>query len=176
MRQYFRFLAAFFEQHTERFRVPPRVSFQQVYLNPDKHAAPDKVATALLAELRDGASPESMGDSFMLGYAFDSVSRYEIARQFGKGFAEQVVALEPGEWRGPIDSGAGLHPARVHTKEPGRLPPLDEVRTRVATEWLAERRQERKEAAYQRLRERYEVVVKRDAPDPIGPGAKVTSR
>jgi hypothetical protein len=47
----------------------------------------------------------------------------------------------------------------------------------VEAEWLTERRRERKEAAYQRLREGYEVVVERgEAPDPVNPGAKVTSR
>ena len=170
-------LQAFLERHAERFRVPARVSFQQVYLNPDKHEDLDTDAAAWLGELRGGAVPESLDDMFMLDYSFDSVTPHEIRRLFGGTFAEQVVALEPGEWQGPLDSGLGLHLVRVHARVSGRMPSLDEVRSRVETEWLAERRQQQKEAAYQRLREDYEVVVERDkSPDPVEPEAKVTRR
>jgi hypothetical protein len=148
-----------------------------VYLNPDKHEDLDRESAALLEALRGGASPESLGDSFMLSYAFDMVTSHEIARLFGQAFADQVVALKPGEWRGPVDSGLGLHLVRVRASEPGRLPPLNEVRSRVEAEWLAESRRQRKEAAYQQLRQGYEVVVERgETPATVQPGAEVTSR
>ena len=154
-------LQAFLARHPERFRVPPRMSFQHVYLNPDRREDLQAETTRLLQHLRGGASPDSQGDPFMLGHAFSSVTPHEIARLFGAAFADRVVTLEEGTWHGPVDSGLGRHLVHVESREPGHLPQLDEVRQQVEREWLDERRRAQKEAAYRKLREGYEVVVER---------------
>jgi hypothetical protein len=149
----------YLQQNPERFRIEPRLTFGQVYLSPDRH--PDLAAEAerLLAELRAGASADRLGDPTMLPLEQRGVSKSEVARVFGKTFAEKVTALEPGAWSGPLYSGLGAHLVLVSARAGGRLPELAEVRDLVERDYLADRRLELKDAAYQRLREGYEVLV-----------------
>ena len=170
-------LARFLSEHGERFAVPPRISFRQVYLNPDRHADLDAVAADVLAALRAGADAETLGDRTLLGYAFESVTPPEIARSFGGDFAHELAALEPGEWRGPVDSGLGRHFVQILDRQPGHLPPLEQIRDRVEREWRIEQQQAQKEAAYRRLREGYEVIIEpAGVSDSPRPEAQVTGR
>jgi len=161
-----RFLAA----HAERFAEPARLSFQQVYLNPAQHADPAAEAQRLLGLLRDGADPGALGDVSLLVPGLDSATPEEIARQFGEDFAAALLALEPGGWRGPVRSSFGLHLVRVTQRQPARQPVLAEIRDAVLVEWRDQRRREAREQAYQRLRERYDIVMQRAAAAPGSDG------
>jgi hypothetical protein len=152
-------LARFLEEHAERFAEPARLSFRQVYLNPEQHADPAAEAQRLLELLRDGVDPGTLGDVSMLIPGLDGATPDEIARQFGQDFAEALKGLEPGGWVGPIRSPFGVHLVRVSQHEAARQPALAEIRDAVLAEWRDQRRREAKEQAYQRLRERYEVVM-----------------
>ena len=152
-------LIAFLRQHPEKFRIEPRLSFRQVYLNAERRRDLAADAEQMLADLRAGTSFESLGDSILLLYEQTSVSQSGIARTFGETFAQEVVALEPGAWAGPLYSGLGAHLVLVTERRDGRLPELAEVRGEVEREYLAQRRQELKDAAYRKLREGYEVIV-----------------
>jgi hypothetical protein len=163
-------LTRFLEAHAERFAEPARLSFRQVYLNPDRHPDPSAEAQRLLRLLRDGADPAKLGDVSMLIAGLDGTTPDEIARQFGQDFAEAVLELEPGGWIGPIRSAFGVHLVRVSQRQPARQPALAEIRDAVLAEWRDQRRREAKEQAYRRLRERYEVVMQpaEDGPRPEG--------
>ena len=164
-------LARFLETHAERFAEPARLSFQQVYLNPDRHSDPAAEAQRLLRLLRNGADPGTLGEVSMLVPGMDAASPDEITRQFGKDFADALVVLEPGDWVGPIGSAFGIHLVRVAEHRPARQPALAEIRGAVLAEWRDQRRREAKEQTYQRLRERYEVIMELDAdgePRPAG--------
>jgi len=152
-------LFAYLRQHEGKFFVEPQVSFQQVYLNPDKHQDFDAKAQKMLAGLSKGAAPESVGDRTMLPYEYMRATKTDIARAFGEEFANDVAKLTPGDWTGPLYSRLGVHLVKVSERVEGRLPELSEVRDQVEREYTAERRKELKDIAYQRLRERYEIVV-----------------
>ncbi len=152
-------LADFLATNSDRFTEPARLTFRQVYLNPDRHSDLAAEAQRLLALLRSGADPDGLGDVSMLIPGFDAATPEEIARQFGEDFAEALVALEPGGWGGPIRSAFGVHLVLITSAEPARQPALAEVRDAVLVEWREARRREAKEQAYRRLRERYEVVM-----------------
>ena len=152
-------LDAYLQQHPDRFRVEPTLSFRQVYLNRERRPDLDTDAERILGELRAGAAPESFGDRTMLPDEQTGVTRSEVARTFGKTFAEQVNVLEPGVWRGPLYSGLGAHLVLVTGRADGRLLELAEVRAAVEREYLAQHRAELKDMAYQRLREGYDVVI-----------------
>lgn len=152
-------LRAFLQQHPEKFRIEPRLSFRQVYLNPGKRRDLATDAEKMLAELRAGVAPDTLGDPTLLPEEQTSVSQSVIARTFGETFAQEVAALEPGSWAGPLDSGLGMHLVLVTERREGRLPELLEIRGEVEREYLAQRRQELKDAAYRKLREGYEVIV-----------------
>jgi hypothetical protein len=161
-------LRGFLEENAALFAQPARISFQQVYLNPDKHADLNGATAALAAALDAGGAADGLGDRIMLGSAFESVTPGEIARQFGEAFAREVAELDPGAWQGPIDSGFGRHFVRITERQAGRIPDLEAVRDRVLAEWTAQHRREQKEATYRRLRQGYDVVI-----EPTG-GSEVT--
>jgi hypothetical protein len=164
-------LTRFLDAHAERFAEPPRLSFRQVYLNPEQHADPAAEAQRLLELLRNGADPGALGDVSMLIPGLDASTPDEIARQFGEDFAAALLALEPGGWVGPVRSTFGAHLVRVSQRQPARQPAVAEIRDAVLAEWRDQRRREAKEQAYRRLRERYEVVMQPAAeggPRPAG--------
>jgi len=152
-------LTEFMLRHPDRFQIEPRVSFTQVYLNPDKRQDLAADSTETLARLTGGAAPETEGDRLMVDQTHTLASQYQITNVFGTSFAEQLVTFEPNGWIGPIFSGYGAHLVKVTEKQAGRFPQLSEIRDEVALEYSVERRQELKDVAYARLREGYEVIV-----------------
>lgn len=152
-------LAEFMRRHPDRFQIEPRISFTQIYLNPDKRQDMTADAAETLARLAGGGAPEVEGDRLMVDQTQTLASKYKITSVFGASFAEQLVALEPNGWIGPIFSGYGAHLVKVTEKQAGRFPELSEIRDEVARDYMVERRQELKDLTYARFREGYEVVV-----------------
>jgi hypothetical protein len=156
-------LTRFMQSHPDRFRKEPRLSFAQVYLNPDKHQDLAADAMKVLARLRDGAPPETEGDRSLVEQQYTLATRHDITRIFGDSFAQQLVVLEPGGWTGPIYSGYGGHLVKVSAKQAGRFPDLAEIRDQVERDYMVERRQELKDITYRKLREGYEIIIEKSA-------------
>jgi len=153
-------LRSFLEAEPERFRVPARTTFSHVYVSRDRRGdTATRDAEQILEALRDGADPETTGDTFMLQSRYAARSAAEIAQLFGTAFAARVVQLEPGPWQGPVTSGYGLHLVRVEERIEERMPELSEVRAAVRNELLARRRRQANQALVAGLRERYEIVI-----------------
>lgn len=151
-------LARFLEARAAQFAIPARLSFRQVYLNPDRHDDPAAEAQRLLDRLRSGADFDTLGDVSMLASGLDASTPDEIARQFGDDFAAELEDIEPGAWAGPVQSPFGMHLVLVTQRQPARLPALEDIQDSVLAEWREERRREAGEQAYQRLRERYVIA------------------
>lgn len=121
-------LTAYLQAHPDKFRVEPRFTFRQVYLNPQKHGsnlAHD--AAQLLVQLNqagDQADLSAMGDALMLEPAFDAVPTSKVEKQFGETFATKLGGLQLGQWQGPVESGYGVHLVKVSARTEGSLPAL----------------------------------------------------
>ncbi len=157
-------LKDYFDRNQDQYRLPTRFSFTHVYFSTDQRGeSAGKDARHLLAQLQTGDSlplPVSdQGDRLMLGYDYVQKTEQEVAKLFGRSFAEQILKAQEGSWQGPIESGYGLHLVRIHAKVEPRLPELKEVRDRVQTNLVGERRRKTNEQIYQRLKARYEIVV-----------------
>jgi hypothetical protein len=156
-------LADYLANHPEEFEQAARVTFCQVYLNPDRHGAQlEADAAALLAQLReDGASTDlaQVGDRLLLPREFVKEPSDAIAAQFGLAFASKLEEVSPGEWSGPLRSGYGLHLVRVIERTDARVPALEEVRSRVARKLTTTRRQEANQRFLSTLLERYRVTI-----------------
>jgi hypothetical protein len=156
-------LGAYLQAHPDAFRIEPRFSFSQVYLDPAKHGEDlARDASRLLAQLQQagaGAELSSLGDAIMLEPTLASASSSEIARQFGDEFAVKLAALAPGRWQGPIESGYGVHLVLVRERTEGRLPELADVREAVRREWANARRLEWNGKFYEELLKRYRVRI-----------------
>ena len=151
-------LVAFLEQHPGRFRIPGRVTFEQIYFGRATHGEEvGDVAAGALEAVRAG-EPVA-GDRFLLPRRQERLTDDRLGQIFGEGFGDAVMALDPGRWEGPIASGYGLHLVIVEESQPARAPTLDEVGEAVRREWEAARREEQSQAFYQELRARYPVEI-----------------
>lgn len=161
-------LEGYLKAHADKFRTDQRFSFRHVYLQPQKHGdhlASD--AAQLLEKLKqagDTADISSLGDSFLLGSAFDAESAADVAKQFGEKFATKLGEVPVGQWQGPVESGYGVHLVQVSERTEGRMPTLGDVRDVVRREWENTRRLEANEKFYQELRKRYAVTIEEQKP------------
>lgn len=159
-------LESFLEKHPDLFRIEPRLSFRQVYLNPEQRGASlQRDAARMLAGLnRPGATQDfrALGDPTMLRTELADVSSSEVASEFGEAFARQVEQMPVGRWQGPVTSGYGDHVVLVTERTPGRTPALKEVRAVVAREWADARRREENEKFYRELLKHYTVTIERE--------------
>ena len=151
----------YYAQHAERYRRPERTTFEHVFLSGDSRTDPAGDATVLLGELRGVGDDDwqRLGDPFMLARSYADRSDQEIAGLFGRVFTEAVAGLPVGGWSGPVESTYGVHLVRVNGRTPPRAPALSEVRDRVTADLREDRRRERSLAAYQELRDAYEVQL-----------------
>ena len=157
-------LEAYLAEHVERFRIEGPLSFAHVYISFDRRG--DKAiddAKALLARLnRDpeaSGDVASLGDRLPLPSNYESTTPSEIAKMFGRAFAERVSGLPVGEWSGPVESGYGLHLVLVSERSEDRMPELAEVREAVTRDWRVREREQTNDELFQKLREKYRVVV-----------------
>jgi hypothetical protein len=165
-------LRTFLDANPERFRIPARLTFVQVFLDPDAAGSVQERAAALLARLRAGEDAEALGDATLLPSGLTGATPAQVGSSFGAPFAEALAEAPVGEWSGPLASSFGLHLVRVAEREPSRLPALGDVRGVVEREWAAEERKEARERFYEALRSRYQVEVR--MPDGAAP-AEVAS-
>jgi hypothetical protein len=162
-------LNAFLQAHADQFRLEPRFTFRQVFLNPEKHGENlARDSAHLLSQLNQAGGRSdisALGDSFVLGQQFDALPASEIARQFGDAFSRAMDGLSPGRWHGPIASSFGSHLVFVTERTEARAAVLADVREAARREWDEARRMEVKERSYQEMLKRYAVTV--ETPEPV---------
>ena len=152
-------LSAYLQAHPESFFVEPRLTFRQVYLDPQKHRDHiDRDSVQVLAQLTGHGDDGVLGDSTLLPRSLQDAPTSEIAKQFGERFATALLGLPVGRWQGPVESTYGVHLVLVSERTEGHLPALSDVRNAVQSEWANARRLEAKERFYGELLERYTVT------------------
>ncbi|MBB4015104.1 hypothetical protein GGR16_000110 [Chelatococcus caeni] len=157
-------LAAWFAQNKSEFTKPPRIRFQHLYFSFDKRGQGTRAAAEARLPLVAGRSPANLGatdaaDPFMFRDYYADVTPEQMAKEFGVIFANAIFELQPGDWRGPVESGYGWHLVWVESREAPRVPTLEEIRPTVLQAWQAEKYREVKQRALDEIRSRYEVVV-----------------
>jgi len=152
-------LRAAYEANRESFRTPARISFIQVFFNPQTRRDADGDARAALAALSIGAPIANFGDPFPIDAEVRDVISQNVAGQFGDEFAKAVSALKPGAWQGPFASSFGLHLVRVTEAKPARQLLFSEVEPQVRERWRDEHQRAASERHYENLMKKYGVVV-----------------
>ena len=157
-------LEHYFRENDELYQAPDRMTFSQVYFDPDSRGNRTlEDAAEVLAQLQAVGVPTEesmqMGDGFMLQSDFVSVTEAEAARQMGSGFVEAVVKLEPGAWYGPVLSGYGVH--LVYMYDYQKSPPaiFEDVQAAVLENWKLEQREKFNADFLENLKTRYEIVI-----------------
>jgi hypothetical protein len=141
------------------------VTFTHVYFNTDKRG--EKEAADAVRRLVEklsaskGVSQEvsAQGDPFLLPSSYSDWALLDIRSEFGTQFAKAVGEQEPQTWQGPIASGYGLHAVYVHEHSDAKLPDFSELKETLKADWMAEKQREIARKAYEKLRERYRVLL-----------------
>ena len=152
-------LIAYFEANRRRYETPAVVTFSHIYFSPERREDAAADAARALATL-DPDAWRTTGDPFMLGRTYAYATRARVGKDFGAGFAAAVMAMPAdGTWRGPVESGYGLHLVRVDARAPAQGADYQSVAERVAADFDAERRAEANRAYFETLKAAYTVVV-----------------
>lgn len=150
-------------KHSDKFSLPARIDFKQVFINPEKHGIDtDDYAKNLLSKLlQDGKEIDikTISDSLMLETHYNQVTVNDATRLFGKDFSSEIFTLPVGSWQGPIQSGYGYHLVHISQKTEEQMPELDTIREKVLLEWQSQQRRELDIAFYENLRKRYEITI-----------------
>lgn len=156
-------LLAAYEATPETWTEPDRLSFVHVpfSFSPDGDNRQTEMTAALADLRRNPALAEMLGDPFILSRSYDNVSRIDIARLFGREFADALFGTEGNDWTGPLPSRLATHLVRIEARQDARLLPFEEARDRVAATVTEARWRATNEAALAELLERYPVVIDR---------------
>lgn len=156
-------LRAWYEANRDRYQAAPRLSFAQVYFNLDRRGIDgEQDAMLTLAGLREGAALNSgLGDGQMFNTSYRDRTAEEVEAIFGPEFVSDLSRAEIGHWFGPVRSGYGLHLVRVDERIDGRILPFEAVERQVRIDWAYNQRQWANDALFERLLDRYDVVVEK---------------
>ena len=155
-------LTTFLNENPDSYRIDPRITFRQVFLDPERHAEnlQDGVAKLLDTLKSDPtADAEQLGDRTLLEYQNVDRSTREIVSNFGLQFSEELVKLPLQQWHGPIRSAYGIHIVYISARTDKRLPSLDEVRGIVRRDWEQKHRRDLVESFYQELIAKYDIAI-----------------
>ncbi|MHC4217273.1 MAG: peptidylprolyl isomerase [Planctomycetota bacterium] len=158
-------LQAFLRDNYSTYESPGQMSFTHVYFNTDQRGdngaaeAARSLAERLKADNSTPQDPSGLGDPFLLPSRYSNETLAKIRGEFGPQFASAVWEQEPRTWQGPVLSGYGLHAVYVHERSNAKLPEFSELKERLKADWLAARERELAGKVYDRLRERYQVLV-----------------
>ena len=145
-------LRALYASQPQRYRMPVRVSFRQIYF------ATVQGARSGLATLRSRNESE-VGDPSLLERDYAAVAAEEIANVFGPEFARALLALEPGAWSGPIASAYGHHLVRLERHLGAEPRAFEDVRPLLVAEWERAAQGKARAAFFTALLKKYDVVV-----------------
>ena len=157
-------LNAYMAKNANRFLLPATVSFEQIFFDNARPSDVERAVAAARIAVARGADPSKLGQASLLPNRVENTAQDLVARDFGAGFAQQVETARLGQWSGPIASSFGAHLVRVTARTPAALPELNRIRQIVAREWENERRANSRSDSYQKLRERYTVVIEAKRP------------
>ncbi|MET0660036.1 MAG: peptidylprolyl isomerase [Steroidobacteraceae bacterium] len=154
-------LHAYFSEHVQRFSLPAKVEFEQVYFSPDLRgwADAENAARRARTQLVNGAAVADVGDAFPLQIDMRALTRTDVQQVFGSTpIVDTLFATRAGEWSQPVKSGYGWHVVRPIKHDDAQVPAFASVRRDVEAAY----REAEATAAAQRqvteLRARYQVV------------------
>jgi len=154
-------LQLFLDKHVDQYTQPTRFSFRQVYFNTSKRGQTTQAeAASLLVKLKQGdVDGRFSGDPIMISHQFDLMRETEVERILGAHFVQALSETPTGSWQGPIESDFGLHLVFIDKFVASKVPELDDVRMQVVRDWSAKKRMETNQIIYDKVRQRYHVVV-----------------
>lgn len=164
-------LNGYLRDHAEDFRTETRISFSQIFFDPQRRGAALTADAGKLRARLNAAGGQvdvaMLGDATLLEHQFTALPLSAAVHLFGEDFAAALSTQKPGKWSAPIASAYGEHLVYVSDVTPGTVPELAQIRDTVRRELLNTRRKTALDAYYTALLQRYQVSI--DMP-PATPG------
>jgi len=154
-------LRTYYNENRQEYTILPQLTFTQIYFNGENRGverANQAIETLINEKINPNAAIE-MGDPSILTSGCTDCNEREIKNRYGKEFAEGIINLETGSWKGPVKSAYGFHVIYVHNRQDAKLPAFPEVANQVKTDWMASQREENTRKVYKEIRSRYQVLV-----------------
>lgn len=148
-------LRTFFDLNASKYQSPARFDFQQIYLGPE--LAHDPVSQ--LMAVRAGSKPENLPDQTAIQSQMKDADEFRISRVFGVTFYDALATQDRGDWQGPVPSMFGFHFVKISRREPGVVPSFASVSEQVFADWQTAQRAQLERAAFERLKEQYEIKL-----------------
>jgi hypothetical protein len=146
-------LRQYLERHREEFEAPLLYEHEYVAF-PKGEPNAQEVRSKYERQLLAGATPASLG----LRSTVANVNRQRIEQEFGPAVAEQIVQLQPSQWR-ELETGERLLLVKL-IRIQGGLPPPEELHARLVAGFQGELQQKAISEATQAIAGRYHFEEK----------------
>lgn len=155
-------LANYLKNYADKFRIEPKLTLRQIYLDPKKYGnkLEQKVAT-LLSQLQNNPEQDitAIGERYLFSPLYQQQTISQLNREFGQGFVQKTSQLSTGKWHAPVYSSYGTHLIYIEENASGELPELAQIRSSVLREWENSLRQQAIKQYYDELLTRYPVSI-----------------
>lgn len=155
-------LRAYFTAHRDRYRGDATISFVHVFFDSGRRGRAQAAADArrALARIGDG-DWLAQGDRYPYQRSYSRLTRDTLAAEWGDAAAQRVFGRqhEPSLWFGPVESELGYHLVRIDSFEAASEPRFESARQAVEQDWQRDRREQRLQAAVDRIVQSYSVKL-----------------
>lgn len=151
-------LRALREQLPDRYDQPAKISFEHVSF-PDRGSVDP---ADLLERLRAGEDFRGFGQAVRLANPLPPTFATQLERVLGKTASDEIFAMEPGRWSGPVASDRGVHFVKVLAKQEGGPIPFEQVRPTLAAIWLKQRTDAEVDRQVDEMAGDYRVVLPKE--------------
>lgn len=148
-------LRDFFEANHEQFTHPATVSLLQVFFS-----NPAQLPDDILKKLQSGLDLSRIGDfQSGLGRSLPRMSQKGLVGTFGTKAARIILAIDDGQWHGPIESIYGIHFVRITSRDPAREPRYEDIKSYLEGDWMMAQSRKAIAQELQNLSENYEIII-----------------
>jgi hypothetical protein len=156
-------LVLYFNENVDQYSSEELITMTQIFFDPDKRDArtlsdAENEKRELLKINFADIDPSDYGDRFMLQNYYPRHTQTEISKLFGSEFAQSVIALEVGQWHGPMLSGYGTHLVYISERTEPVQPIFADVQELVVEDWKIARQQEVNDLFIASLVARYTII------------------
>lgn len=156
-------LLAYLSQHADKFKLPEKIRFSQIYINPEKHkgtlAEKIEETKTLLDTNGTTINLANIGDNLAVPFENKAWTKAQVQGKLGKVFATSLFDLTETTWQGPLRSAYGLHFVKIESKVEGELPKLETIKTVLKNEWMSTQRETKNQEFYKMLKNKYIIKI-----------------
>jgi hypothetical protein len=151
-------LQEIYQEKKDKNQLSYKYTFSHIFISADqkKEVIKSKV-TAIKEALHQKG--KVVGDSTLLPNSMSSVEQFQIDRQFGSNFTDNLKTADDLKWVGPILSGLDYHFIRVDKRVPIEFPPFDKMKESLLTEWRMAKKKTYKADYEKTLLDRYVIKI-----------------